>query len=141
MVSKTFDCFKATLLIYYTIVFNELVIATMRNAPIVFNKVFKCNEGNKCPASATRWQYYNSVVKLYLSNLIHLMTGLTDSGMLYVAVREAEKCSAYWTCYEKYAKDYLKVCDFLDEKKKAQLFFSKRDALDFAKLVVQPFFE
>ena len=81
----------------------------MRNAPIVFNKVFKCAHGNKSPAAATRWQYHQGMVKLYLSNLIHLMTGLTDSDMLYVAVREAEKCSAYWTCYEKYAKDYMKV--------------------------------
>ncbi|KAG2222442.1 hypothetical protein INT45_009454 [Circinella minor] len=90
-------------------VFNQLVVATMRNAPIVFNKVFKCAHGNKSPAAGTRWQYHQGMVKLYLSNLIHLMTGLTDSDMLYVAVREAEKCSAYWTCYEKYAKDYMKI--------------------------------
>ncbi|KAI9261426.1 Noc2p family-domain-containing protein [Phascolomyces articulosus] len=90
-------------------VFNQLVVATMRNAPIVFNRVFKCGQGNKSPASAVRWQYYQSMVKLYLSNLIHLMTGLTDSDMLYVAVKEAEKCSAYWACFDKYAKEYLKI--------------------------------
>ncbi|KAI9499419.1 Noc2p family-domain-containing protein [Zychaea mexicana] len=90
-------------------VFNQLVVATMRNAPIIFNRVFKCGQGNKSPATATRWQYHQGMVKLYLSNLIHLMSGLTDSDMLYVAVREAEKCSAYWACYDKYAKEYLKI--------------------------------
>ncbi|KAJ8655706.1 hypothetical protein O0I10_008591 [Lichtheimia ornata] len=87
-------------------VFNMVVTGTMRCAPMVFNHFLK---SNKTPSASPRWHVAEGAIKSYLTNMLHLMRGLTDSDMLYLATREAEKCSAYWVCYQKIAKDYLKV--------------------------------
>ncbi|CDS07268.1 hypothetical protein LRAMOSA01217 [Lichtheimia ramosa] len=87
-------------------VFNMVVTGTMRCAPMVFNHFLK---SNKTPSASPRWHVAEGAIKSYLTNMLHLMRGLTDSDMLYLAAREAEKCSAYWVCFQKIAKDYLKV--------------------------------
>ncbi|KAI7880107.1 Noc2-domain-containing protein [Lichtheimia hyalospora FSU 10163] len=87
-------------------VFNMVVTGTMRCAPMVFNHFLK---SNKTPSASPRWHVAEGAIKSYLTNMLHLMRGLTDSDMLYLAAREAEKCSAYWVCFQKMVKDYLKV--------------------------------
>lgn len=60
--------------------------------------------------TSSRWRPFQSMIKSYINNLLHLLKNLTDSDMLYLVVREAEKCSLYWACFERAAKEYIKVC-------------------------------
>ncbi|OAD81134.1 hypothetical protein PHYBLDRAFT_120850 [Phycomyces blakesleeanus NRRL 1555(-)] len=90
-------------------VFNKVVTTTMRYAPTIFNHYLKPKKEGGAPSTATRWSFMKSLVKSYLNNLLHLLQNLTDANMHYVAIREAEKCTAYWACFEKTSKDYLKT--------------------------------
>ncbi|KAI9025984.1 Noc2p family-domain-containing protein [Phycomyces nitens] len=90
-------------------VFNKVVTTTMRYAPTIFNHYLKPKKQGGAPSTAARWSFMKSLVKSYLHNLLHLLQNLTDANMHYVAIREAEKCTAYWACFEKTAKDYLKT--------------------------------
>ncbi|ORZ18136.1 Noc2p family-domain-containing protein [Absidia repens] len=90
-------------------VFNNVLTSAMRLAPIVFGKYLKPKTENGSPRTSHRWNVWQSTVKAYLTSLLYLMKTLTDPNMQYLAIHEAEKCTAYWTCFEKLAKDYLKI--------------------------------
>lgn len=88
------------------LVFNLVIVATMRNAPVIFSKILPTI---KSPAMSSRWAMQKSMVKQYLTYLLQLLKNLTDSDMLYLAIKEAEKCSLYWACFDRMAKLYMKV--------------------------------
>ncbi|CAO3649045.1 unnamed protein product [Cunninghamella echinulata] len=90
-------------------VFNNVLTSTMRLAPIIFNKHLQSKSTDASPKTSHQWSFWKTVVKTYLNNLLHLLKSLTDSNMQYLAIREAEKCTVYWTCYDKMAKEYLKI--------------------------------
>ncbi|KAI7872736.1 Noc2p family-domain-containing protein [Spinellus fusiger] len=90
-------------------VLNKIIIATMRLAPIVFTANLKSKKDSSLPSGASKWNYLKSLVKSYLNNMLYLLRNLTDSSMHYVAIREAEKCTKYWACFGKIAKEYLKA--------------------------------
>jgi nucleolar complex protein 2 len=81
----------------------------MHYAPIVFKRYLAPKKEGGSPRSSSRWSVWQTTVKAYLTSLLYLMKSLTDSNMQYLAIREAEKCTVYWACFEKQAKDYLKV--------------------------------
>ncbi|KAG0170562.1 Nucleolar Complex 2 protein [Apophysomyces sp. BC1015] len=90
-------------------VLNKVIMATLRHAPIVFNRHLTLKNVGDSPSTATRWPFLQSIVKSYLQNLLHLLRNLTDYNMLYLAVKESEKCTAYWACFERQVKEYLKI--------------------------------
>jgi nucleolar complex protein 2 len=56
-----------------------------------------------------RWAFFKSYVKSYLTNLLHLLRNVTDADMLRMTIREAEKVTNLFVCYERLAKEYLKA--------------------------------
>ncbi|KAI8332093.1 Noc2p family-domain-containing protein [Chlamydoabsidia padenii] len=90
-------------------VFNSVLTSAMHYAPIVFKRYLTPKNEGGSPRSSPRWKMWQTQVKAYLTSLLYLMKSLTDSNMQYLAIHEAEKCTAYWACFEKQAKDYLKI--------------------------------
>ncbi|KAI8367548.1 Noc2p family-domain-containing protein [Radiomyces spectabilis] len=90
-------------------VFSRVITATLRLAPVVFEHNLKGKKENTVPMQSSRWIYIKSTVKSYLNNVLHLLKNLTDSNMLCLAIREAEKCTQYWACFPRSAKEYIKV--------------------------------
>ncbi|KAF7730563.1 Nucleolar Complex 2 protein [Apophysomyces ossiformis] len=90
-------------------VLNNVIVSTLRQAPIVFNRHITPRHTGGSPTTASRWPFLQPIVKSYLQNMLHLLRNLTDSNMLYLAVKESEKCTAYWACFERPAKEYLKI--------------------------------
>ncbi|ORX47242.1 Noc2-domain-containing protein [Hesseltinella vesiculosa] len=89
-------------------VFNKVLTSTMHFAPIVFDHhLLKSNPSS--PRKAKQWTHLQSTIKTYLNNLLYLLRSLTDVSMQYLTVQEAEKCTAYWACFDRLPKDYLKV--------------------------------
>ncbi|KAI8062132.1 Noc2p family-domain-containing protein [Gongronella butleri] len=89
-------------------VFNKVLTSAMHYAPIVFDRHLKSKPGAN-PRKSKSWSHLQSMVKSYLHNMLYLLKSLTDVNMQYLAVQEAEKCTAYWVCFERLPKDYLKV--------------------------------
>lgn len=59
--------------------------------------------------TSSRWAFFKSYVKSYLNNLLHLLRNLTDPDMLRMTIREAEKVTNLYVCFDRLAKEYLKT--------------------------------
>ncbi|KAI8878527.1 Noc2-domain-containing protein [Backusella circina FSU 941] len=90
-------------------VFHKVIVFTLQNAPTFFAHHLKPKKENGPPTSAVRWPYFKTIVKSYLSNLYHLLRNLTDVNMLRMAIREAEKSTPYWVCFDRLTREYLKT--------------------------------
>lgn len=90
-------------------VFSKVISSTLRLAPVVFSHHLKPKKENGSILSSGRWTYFKSYVKSYLNNLNHLVMNLTDADMLRMAIREAEKVTNLYVCFERLAKEYLKI--------------------------------
>lgn len=93
----------------YGLVFHKVIVFTLQNAPTFFAHHLTPKKENGPPTSAVRWPYFKTTVKSYLSNLFHLLRNLTDVNMLRMAIREAEKATHYWVCFDRLTKEYLKT--------------------------------
>lgn len=91
------------------LVFSKVISSTLRLAPIVFGHHLKPKKENGSLLSSGRWTYFKSYVKSYLNNLNHLVMNLTDPDMLRMSIREAEKVTNLYVCFERLAKEYLKL--------------------------------
>ncbi|KAI9467953.1 MAG: Noc2p family-domain-containing protein [Benjaminiella poitrasii] len=90
-------------------VFSKVITSTLRHAPIVFNHHLKPKKENGSPMTSGRWTFFKSYVRTYLNNLLHLLRNLTDADMLRLTIREAEKCTSLFVCFDRLAKEYLKT--------------------------------
>ncbi|KAI9017601.1 Noc2p family-domain-containing protein [Gaertneriomyces semiglobifer] len=90
-------------------IFNSLLLLVIRHAPLVFNHHLGWSEEKKgIPSQTTKWKRVQILVKSYLSNLVRLMTALTDTTLLSFLVRESSSSGIYFACFPKLSKDYLK---------------------------------
>ncbi|KAG1052511.1 hypothetical protein G6F43_005360 [Rhizopus delemar] len=90
-------------------VFSKVITTTLRYAPIIFLHHLKPKTEGGSPMTSGRWSFFKSYVKSYLNNLIHLLRNLTDSDMHRLTIREAEKCTVLFVCFDRLAKEYLKT--------------------------------
>ncbi|KAI8371310.1 Noc2p family-domain-containing protein [Choanephora cucurbitarum] len=90
-------------------VFSKVILSTLRLAPLVFAHHLKPKKENGSPMTSGKWSFFKSYVKSYLNNLIHLLQNLTDADMLRMTLREAEKVTNLFVCYDRLAKEYLKT--------------------------------
>ncbi|KAI7899002.1 Noc2p family-domain-containing protein [Cokeromyces recurvatus] len=90
-------------------VFSKVITCTLRFAPVVFSHHLKPKKESELPITSGRWNFFKSYVKTYLNNLLHLLRNLTDADMLRLTIREAEKCTKFFVCFDRLAKDYLKT--------------------------------
>ncbi|EPB92877.1 hypothetical protein HMPREF1544_00316 [Mucor circinelloides 1006PhL] len=90
-------------------VFSKVITTTLRLAPIVFAHHLKPKKENGSPLTSGRWSFFKSYVRSYLNNLLHLLRNLTDADMLRLTIREAEKCTNLYVCFDRLAKEYLKT--------------------------------
>ncbi|KAI8642718.1 Noc2p family-domain-containing protein [Parasitella parasitica] len=90
-------------------VFSKVITSTLRLAPIVFAHHLKPKKENGSPMTSGRWSFFKSYVRSYLNNLLHLLRNLTDADMLRLTIREAEKCTNLYVCFDRLAKEYLKT--------------------------------
>ncbi|RUP44648.1 Noc2p family-domain-containing protein [Jimgerdemannia flammicorona] len=90
-------------------VFNKLVIASLRSVPPVLMHHLPPRKPGLSPITAPRWKALSPVVRSYLSNVLRLLAGLTENDMILLVVKEAEKCTAFWGCFGKIAREYLKA--------------------------------
>lgn len=91
-----------------TSVFSKVITSTLRLAPVVFAHHLKPKKENGSPMTSGRWAFFKSYVKSYLTNLLHLLRNLTDADMLRMTIREAEKATNLYVCFDRLAKEYLK---------------------------------
>ncbi|KAI9279348.1 Noc2p family-domain-containing protein [Sporodiniella umbellata] len=90
-------------------VFSKVITSTLHYAPIIFLHHLKLKKEGESPMTSGRWSFFKSYVKSYLNNLNHLLHNLTDADMHRLTIREAEKCTILFVCFERLAKDYLKT--------------------------------
>lgn len=75
----------------------------------MFAHHLKPKKENGSPLTSGRWSFFKSYVRSYLNNLLHLLRNLTDADMLRLTIREAEKCTNLYVCFDRLAKEYLKT--------------------------------
>ncbi|CEP15735.1 hypothetical protein [Parasitella parasitica] len=90
-------------------VFSKVITSALRLAPGVFAHHLKPKKENGSPMTSGRWSFFKSYIKSYLNNLLHLLRNLTDAEMLRLTIREAEKCTNLFVCFDRLAKEYLKT--------------------------------
>ena len=90
-------------------VFSKVITSTLRLAPVVFGHHLKPKKEGLSVMTSGRWNFYKSYIKSYLNNLNHLLKNLTDADMLRMTIREAEKVTSLYVCFERNAKEYLKT--------------------------------
>ncbi|KAI8982076.1 Noc2p family-domain-containing protein [Mycotypha africana] len=90
-------------------VFSKVIISALRYAPVVFAHHLKPKKEGGSPMTSGRWSFFKTYVKTYLNNLLHLLRNLTDADMIRLAIREAEKCTHLFVCYDRLSKEYLKA--------------------------------
>ncbi|KAI7894032.1 Noc2p family-domain-containing protein [Mucor mucedo] len=90
-------------------VFSKVITTTLRLAPVVFAHHLKPKKENGSPVTSGKWAFFKSYVKSYLNNLLHLLSNLTDADMLRMTIREAEKATSLFVCFDRLVKDYLKT--------------------------------
>lgn len=61
------------------------------------------------PKKYPRWKKISSMVKSYLTNLIHFMNQLTDPNMIIFLLKQTENMLGYFGPFPKLAKKFLKV--------------------------------
>ncbi|KAI8077961.1 Noc2p family-domain-containing protein [Gilbertella persicaria] len=107
--SEEDDSITFTVKIEDPAVFSKVIISTLRLAPVVFGHHLKPKKENGSPLTSSKWSFFKSYVKSYLNNLIHLLQNLTDADMLRMTIREAEKVTNLYVCFDRLAKEYLKT--------------------------------
>ncbi|RCI02194.1 Nucleolar Complex 2 protein, partial [Rhizopus stolonifer] len=90
-------------------VFSKVITSTLHYAPIIFLHHLKPKTEGGSPMTSGRWNFFKSYIKSYLNNLNHLLNNLTDADMHRLTLREAEKCTVLFVCFDRIAKDYLKT--------------------------------
>jgi nucleolar complex protein 2 len=94
---------------FYHLVFNKLILTTLRLTPVCLNYQLTPSTPSASPATARKYNLLKSMIKSYCSNVLHLLRGLTDSTMVYYVLKESEKCTKYFGCFARITKDYLRV--------------------------------
>ncbi|OZJ05338.1 hypothetical protein BZG36_01559 [Bifiguratus adelaidae] len=89
-------------------IFTKVIITTLKQVPTVLDHHLPPKRDRDAPTTAPKWRQLHSVVKSFLQNSLHLLKGLTDNDMIYFVVKELERCNAYWVCFNRLGRDYLK---------------------------------
>ncbi|OBZ74646.1 hypothetical protein A0H81_05343, partial [Grifola frondosa] len=95
-------------------VYNKLVTTTLTYTPVVLHHhcPYKSlpNGKFKAPAQTTKWKTLQKLILSYFHNVMHLLSQLTESDMLRLAMSESAKLVPYITSSRRTVKVYLKTC-------------------------------
>ena len=61
------------------------------------------------PSNAKKWKKVQPLVKTYLTNLVRILGQISDEKMLQYVLKGSEAALAYFSCFPKCAKDFVKV--------------------------------
>ncbi|KAJ3216957.1 Nucleolar Complex 2 protein, partial [Clydaea vesicula] len=98
-------------------VFNAVIIATVKYAPIVLDfHLMEC-DGNRfkgLPSQSKKWKKLQPLTKSFLTNLIKLYKTLTDPTMVKFVMKESTSgefhgSTQFFQCFPKLIKEYVKV--------------------------------
>ena len=64
---------------------------------------------SKAPTQTTKWKTLQKLILSYFHNVLHLMSQISDVGVLHLAFSETAKLVPYVTSSRKTVKLYLKV--------------------------------
>lgn len=95
-------------------VYNKLVTTTFRYTPVVLQHHAPYRTlGNgkfKPPAQTQKFKTLQKLILSYFHNILHILSQLTDSDMLQLALTESAKLLPYVVTSRKAVKLYLKKC-------------------------------
>ncbi|KAI0337672.1 Noc2-domain-containing protein [Trametopsis cervina] len=95
-------------------VYNKLVTTALKYTPVVLAHhcppKLLANGKYKSPAQTPKWKTLQKLILSYFHNAAHLLTQLTDSELLVLALTETAKLLPYVTSSRKSVKVYLKTC-------------------------------
>ncbi|TFY62316.1 hypothetical protein EVJ58_g3941 [Rhodofomes roseus] len=93
-------------------VYNKLVVTTLKYTPIVLDHHCPCktlvNGKMKGPTQTPKWKTLQKLILSYFYNAVHLVSQLSDTEMLRMAVTESSKLLPYVMSSRKAVKVYLK---------------------------------
>ncbi|KAH9929483.1 Noc2-domain-containing protein [Fomitopsis serialis] len=95
-------------------IYNKLVVTTLRYTPIILDHHCPCkatpNGKLKGPTQTPKWKTLQKLILSYFYNAVHLISQLSDTEMLRMAVSESSKLLPYVMGSRKAVKVYLKAC-------------------------------
>ncbi|KIP01520.1 hypothetical protein PHLGIDRAFT_96910 [Phlebiopsis gigantea 11061_1 CR5-6] len=95
-------------------VYNKVVTTSLKYTPVVLDHHCPCKilaDGRfKGPTQTPKWKTLQKLILSYFHNVMHLLTQLTDTELLVMALEETAKLVPYVTSSRKAVKVYLKTC-------------------------------
>lgn len=88
-------------------VYNDLMMACVTNLSKTFRHHIP-TKSNSLPATSPKWNQLMKTVKSFLKNLLHLMTGVTDTSMLLMLTNAISSFVPYIASIPLLSKKYLK---------------------------------
>uniref|UniRef100_A0A8C9RCM7 NOC2-like nucleolar associated transcriptional repressor n=1 Tax=Scleropages formosus TaxID=113540 RepID=A0A8C9RCM7_SCLFO len=95
-------------------VFNALILFCIRDVSLALQKMLhlKPEQDQKklvLPSTSPRWQKIQVDIKMYLGNLVQLLSCLTESTVVAAVLRHANQMVPYYLCLPKQGRVFLKV--------------------------------